>query len=135
MNSDDEQNRENWVRITLRLPPDLHASLVESARLTSLNAEIIVRLEESFRARFFEANERLARLEESVRARSNEHLAILSELQAENEKLKDELIKTNMSVVAELEGFMRMNDARQAALEDIRLQVEELKKHKPGGTE
>lgn len=111
MNSDDEQNRENWVRITLRLPPDLHASLVEAARLTSLNAEIIVRLEESFRARFFEANERLARLE-------------------------DELLEAKRSFRADYEKLIRNYDKLEVSvLNDMGRQLGKPGSRKPGGTE
>ena len=40
--------QDEYVRITLRLPPDLHARLLDSAGAKSLNAEIVDRLEGSF---------------------------------------------------------------------------------------
>jgi len=39
--------QDDYVRITLRIPPDLHAKLVERAGTKSLNAEILERLEAS----------------------------------------------------------------------------------------
>lgn len=48
MSSDDEKGRENWHRITLRLPPELHQRIVESAGKLSVNAAIVQRLEQSF---------------------------------------------------------------------------------------
>jgi len=43
--------QDDFIRITLRLPPELHRQLQEAARTSSLNAEIIKRLEESFEQR------------------------------------------------------------------------------------
>jgi len=40
--------QDDFVRITLRLPPDLHKQLIEAAGASSLNAEIVARLERSF---------------------------------------------------------------------------------------
>jgi hypothetical protein len=39
--------QDDYVRITIRLPPELHAKLVQSAGPHSLNAEIVNRLKES----------------------------------------------------------------------------------------
>ncbi|BAK75413.1 putative phage repressor, Arc family [Pseudogulbenkiania sp. NH8B] len=43
---------DRYIRITLRIPKELHAHLTESAETTSksMNAEIVARLEESFRS-------------------------------------------------------------------------------------
>ena len=46
--SDDEKSRDNWVRITLRLPPELHKQLLDNLGNLSLNTSIIQRLEWSF---------------------------------------------------------------------------------------
>lgn len=54
---------DEFVRITLRLPPELHGKLLEVKNLQSLNAEIINRLEQSFE-RPFEADERFEHLQE-----------------------------------------------------------------------
>ena len=44
------QEEEDFVRITLRIPKALHSDLMESAaKKRSMNAEIIARLEDSFR--------------------------------------------------------------------------------------
>lgn len=40
--------QDDWARITLRLPADLHAKLVAAAATASLNNEIVDRLYESF---------------------------------------------------------------------------------------
>jgi len=40
--------QDDWTRITLRLPPDLHANLVAAAGGLSLNTEIVRRLYVSF---------------------------------------------------------------------------------------
>lgn len=40
--------QDDWIRITLRLPGDLHARLVEAAASSSMNAEIVERLSDSF---------------------------------------------------------------------------------------
>lgn len=37
--------QENWLKITLRLPPELHRKLAEATGANSLNAEIVQRLE------------------------------------------------------------------------------------------
>ncbi|WP_271896290.1 Arc family DNA-binding protein [Candidatus Phyllobacterium onerii] len=37
--------QDEWTRITLRIPPELHEKLTEAARTSSMNAEIIRRLE------------------------------------------------------------------------------------------
>lgn len=41
--------QDDWHRITLRIPSELHAKIVEAAKLSSVNSEIITRLEESFK--------------------------------------------------------------------------------------
>ncbi len=41
-------DRDNWVRITLRMPPELHAKFGQASPRLSLNGEIIDRLEKSF---------------------------------------------------------------------------------------
>ncbi|WP_448953079.1 toxin-antitoxin system HicB family antitoxin [Labrys neptuniae] len=43
--------QDEWARITLRIPPELHAKLMEAAKATSMNAEIISRLEQTFNLR------------------------------------------------------------------------------------
>ncbi len=40
--------QDDWVRVTLRLPPDLHEKLTRAAEATSLNGEAVLRLEKSF---------------------------------------------------------------------------------------
>lgn len=40
--------QDDWIRITLRLPGDLHLKLVEAAANSSMNAEIVSRLEATF---------------------------------------------------------------------------------------
>ena len=40
--------QDDWAKITLRLPPDLHRKLAEATGANSLNAEIVQRLDESF---------------------------------------------------------------------------------------
>lgn len=40
--------QDDWIRITLRLPPELHQRLSDEAGAKSLNAEIVARLEDSF---------------------------------------------------------------------------------------
>ncbi|WP_234052699.1 MULTISPECIES: Arc family DNA-binding protein [unclassified Xanthobacter] len=40
--------QDDFVRITLRLPQELHEKLMAAARVNSLNAEIVRRLEHSF---------------------------------------------------------------------------------------
>lgn len=40
--------QDDWARITLRLPPELHARLTNEAAAASINAEIVGRLEQSF---------------------------------------------------------------------------------------
>jgi hypothetical protein len=40
--------QDDWKRITLRIPSELHERIVEASRLSSVNAEIITRLERSF---------------------------------------------------------------------------------------
>lgn len=42
--------QDDWHRITLRIPSELHEKLKEAATLSSVNAEIITRLEASFRS-------------------------------------------------------------------------------------
>lgn len=44
---EDDADRDNWFRITLRIPPSLHSDLVTMAGDASLNATIIHRLETS----------------------------------------------------------------------------------------
>lgn len=39
--SENESDRDNWVRLTLRLPPELHAKIVSRAGAMSLNAAIV----------------------------------------------------------------------------------------------
>lgn len=48
MNSEDENYRDNWHRITLRIPTALHKKIVETAGTLSVNASIVKRLEDSF---------------------------------------------------------------------------------------
>lgn len=43
-----EAERDSWVRITLRLPDELHLELVQAAGEASLNATIVERLKKSF---------------------------------------------------------------------------------------
>lgn len=43
-------NQNNWSRITLRIPPDLHDRLVAASGARSLNAEIVSTLEEKYPA-------------------------------------------------------------------------------------
>ena len=40
-----EKDRDNWIRLTLRLPPDVHAKVVKEAGLVSLNTAIVQLLE------------------------------------------------------------------------------------------
>lgn len=40
--------QDDWIRITLRLPSDLHSKLVDAASNSSMNAEIVARLDASF---------------------------------------------------------------------------------------
>lgn len=58
---------ENEIRITLRLPPDLHSAIVEVADRykTSLNGQIVTMLRQWFSndARFVELEQRIASLE------------------------------------------------------------------------
>lgn len=42
--SESDVDRDNWVRLTLRLPPDLHAQIVRDAGALSLNAAIVQKL-------------------------------------------------------------------------------------------
>lgn len=44
----DEESKEKWTRITLRLPSHLHKMLTESAGPMSLNAAIVQRLNDTF---------------------------------------------------------------------------------------
>lgn len=39
--SESETDRDSWVRLTLRLPPDLHAQVVAKAGPVSLNSAIV----------------------------------------------------------------------------------------------
>jgi len=55
--------QDDFVRITLRLPPDLHEVLVKSAGASSLNAEIVSRIEQSFSSQSLE--HRLERFEDN----------------------------------------------------------------------
>lgn len=41
--------QDDWVRITLRIPPNLHYDLLQAAGANSLNAEIVTRLEATFK--------------------------------------------------------------------------------------
>lgn len=47
VHSADMAKQDDYVRITLRLPPDLHRELAKSAGARSLNSEIVSRLERS----------------------------------------------------------------------------------------
>lgn len=55
-----ENNRDDWSRITLRLPPQMHKDLLDQAGALSLNATIVQRLEASLR------NDEEAKLAESL---------------------------------------------------------------------
>jgi hypothetical protein len=46
MNDDENADRDNWVRLTLRLPRRLHAELTKQADVLSLNALIVQKLEQ-----------------------------------------------------------------------------------------
>lgn len=48
MSLSSDENDDDVVRITLRMPRDLHTRLVEMGKRPSLNAEIVARLEDSF---------------------------------------------------------------------------------------
>lgn len=56
------------MRITLRIPGDLHAKLVDAAASSSMNAEIIGRLEASFEldARDLNIEARIERLTQAM---------------------------------------------------------------------
>ena len=43
-----ESARDDWIRMTLRLPPDLHRDIAASAGALSMNAAIVQRLAQSF---------------------------------------------------------------------------------------
>lgn len=43
--------QDDWIRITLRLPSDLHSKLSDAAENSSMNAEIVERLTDSFHRR------------------------------------------------------------------------------------
>jgi predicted aminopeptidase len=121
MGSDSDAGAGKWVRITLRLPPDLHAKLVEHAGLVSLNREIVKRLYESFQSRTEQARDRNATLDE---------------LQANYERLADEILEAKRSFEADYERLMRMSDGRQASLfDDMGRALGKPGSRKPGGTE
>jgi hypothetical protein len=40
--------QDDWIRKTVRLPVELHEQLARAAKLSSMNAEIVARLEQSF---------------------------------------------------------------------------------------
>lgn len=41
MVSESEKDRDNWVRLTLRLPPELHSQILSRAGVMSLNGAIV----------------------------------------------------------------------------------------------
>lgn len=45
--ADEDKGRDNWHRVTLRIPPELHQKLVESAGTLSLNAWLIMLLDDA----------------------------------------------------------------------------------------
>mgnify|MGYP000061849462 CR=1 FL=1 len=77
--------QDTWKRITLRLPDELHKKLVKAAELSSLNAEIVSRLDYSFDlSRRAEAQ--MKQLAES----ETRLIATISDLRTTQTKLEDQ---------------------------------------------
>lgn len=58
--------QDDWIRKTVRLPLELHEQLTRAAKSSSINAEIVSRLEDSFRVD--ERRGKSASIEDIIRA-------------------------------------------------------------------
>lgn len=87
------------IRVTLRMPADTHARIVESAKASgrSMNAELLHLIEQSFALEREDITEALA-MTAATEARLNETQAILAEGQkrlARMEAMIDSLVKSS----------------------------------------
>jgi DNA-binding FadR family transcriptional regulator len=72
--------QDDWVRVTLRIPMDLHAKLVHASANSSMNAEILNRLEHSFdeETRYLYLDARIEKLAKSI---EEQHMIIIDLIQ------------------------------------------------------
>lgn len=95
MTADDEKGRENWHRITLRIPPELHQRLLASVGNLSLNAWLMQLLDDGLYA-----NETLRQAQElldrAMRYKSvadidiDKKIAVLDELIVKSKETSEE---------------------------------------------
>jgi len=97
-----------YVRITLRLPAELHRSLVEAAGAQSLNAEIVERLEATVKVKFDE--NALSDLEKNtalIREEMAETRALIREQLAPSRALLQLVVDNNGQLDEDLVGIIR----------------------------
>lgn len=81
--------QDDWIRKTVRLPVELHEQLTRAATSSSINAEIVARLEQSFRRN-------------TQRDPSNTLLEILQTVRALDDEDQKKIIDVFLSIGAKL---------------------------------
>ena len=83
--------QDEWTRLTLRLPPELHERLVEAAKTSSMNAVVVNALGEAFPPSdpIYEAIARLGELRAELRNTTDP--GARAELQFSTEVVADEI--------------------------------------------
>ena len=101
--------KDDWTRITLRLPPDIHGALVKAAGLSnlSLNRQIVELLSTGLGIAIVEGGHTL----ESVRATSDESKRLSAEL--------DRMIEEAGAQRAELVKMLQQAEAQRATLDEM----------------
>lgn len=79
--------QDDWKRITLRIPPDLYDRIAEAAGASSVNAEIIARLEATL-------SPQPTKLTESDIARTTEFLKFITATMMSDREVKSALIES-----------------------------------------
>jgi hypothetical protein len=103
--------QDEFVRITLRLPPDLHEKLAAAAGSRSMNAEIVARIQHSFAE-----NERVTQYEQRLLESEANLIGIVKDLIASRKKLESQ---TNQ-LASLAEAYLARADKAERELQQAR---------------
>lgn len=124
--------QDDWLRITLRIPPDLHENLVGNLRGQSLNADIVARLWQSLEFNFFgEVLQQSARITLDAGGRPIAWMEINQHVTALCEAFPHPIVNLSIEVLTPeiIKKYKRLEDAQESTFEGIE------RDRQSGGTE
>lgn len=121
----DDNDRDGWVRLTLRLPPNLHAAILKRAGAYSLNSAILQFLQEALLIQDQKEQIRMLLVEnEELRAEQE----LMAKMTALSQTIRDTRSKGSQAR-SDADRFLELADALKTVVRDeIRLAMGKCKK-------